>query len=86
VDSWDHPALFIILAIEMLFPFAADVVADLVLCALYLEVSTKVACITQSSLNPSAYNNRGNNFVRLRVINKKLLYITLKNICISIYC
>ena len=39
MDSWDHPALFIIVAMEMLFPFAADVDADLVLCALYFEVS-----------------------------------------------
>ena len=36
---WDQPALFIIVVIEMLFPFAADVDADLVLCALYFEVS-----------------------------------------------
>ena len=39
MDSWDQPALFIIVVIEMLFPFAADVDADLVLCALYFEVS-----------------------------------------------
>ena len=38
MDSWDQPALFIIVVIEMLFPFAADVDADLVLCALYFEV------------------------------------------------
>ena len=38
MDSWDPPALFIIVAIEMLFPFAADVDAGLVLCALYFKV------------------------------------------------
>ena len=32
------PALLIIVAIEMLFPLAADVDAGLVLCALYFEV------------------------------------------------
>ena len=39
MDSWDVRALLIIVVIEILFPFAADVNADLVLCALYSEVS-----------------------------------------------
>ena len=67
MDSCDYPALFIIVAIEMLFPFAADVDADLVLCALYFEVSipasTKVVLIHRLTVS-------GNSFVRPSVTNK----------------
>ena len=69
MDSWDHSALFIIVAIEMLFPFAADVDTDLVLCALYFYSANSNT--NQCSLNLSAYCIRGNSFVRLRVTNKK---------------
>ena len=55
----------------MLFPFAADVDADLVLCALYFEVSipalTNVVLIHLLTVSG--------------VTNEKLLYITSKNIC-----
>ena len=76
MDSWNHPALFIIVAIEMLFPFLADLDANLVLCALYFEV-----CTNQCSLNPSADCLRGKSLVGLSVTNKKLLEIIWKNIC-----
>ena len=55
---------------EMLFPFAADVDADLLLCALYFEVSipasTSVVLIHLHLLTVSR-----DSFVRLRVTNKK---------------